>query len=113
MFYTPEQMGITPKEVDEICEKLWADRLKYGSTCPDCGADPREKHIEGCDVARCTSCGGQRLSCDCEDGESEVWSGLWPGVKECYEQKLICYDTAMGLNHWCFDLNEQHVRSLK
>jgi len=106
MFYTPEQMGITQTQVNEICETLWKKELETSNnTCHDCGVKPNEQHKEGCDAARCTSCGGQRLSCDCEDGEPDIWTGLWAGIKECYENKMICYDTAMGYNRWCFDLN--------
>ena len=71
------------------------------------------KHDDNCDVARCTKCGGQRLSCDCKngDGDSDIWSGLWPGVMECYKNKLICYDTCRYPDNgkelgWCFDLNK-------
>jgi hypothetical protein len=112
MFYTPEQKNLTPQQIDEICEQLW--KLEKPKSCHDCGAKPGERHEEGCDVARCTSCGSQRLVCSCEDGEPEIWTGLWLGVKECYEQKLICFDEGFNSNwHWCFDLNKWYENSLK
>lgn len=106
---TPEEMGLSSSQVDEIVEKLWEERKEsFNAKCPDCGAKPKEHHIEGCDVARCTSCGHQRLSCDCKDGEPEVWSGVWPGIKECYDQKLIAWDSKYLF--WTFDLNTFYSR---
>jgi len=107
MFLTPKQMGLNESEIAEIAERLWKE--EEISKCPDCQVEPGENHDEMCDVARCTSCKGQRLSCDCEDGEPDIWTGKWPGVKECYERKLICYDKCKLPNGkeigWTFDLN--------
>jgi ABC-type ATPase with predicted acetyltransferase domain len=52
--------------------------------CPECGAKPGEAHKEGCDVERCSVCGGQRLQCNCEghDPAFARWSGFWPGQLE-------------------------------
>ena len=41
----------------------------------------------------------------------EVWSGIWPGIKECYEQKLIAYGS--GGEGWVFDLNTYYSNKLK
>ena len=38
-----------------------------GSRCGDCGAVKGHVHHWGCDCDRCPACGGQLLSCDCED----------------------------------------------
>ena len=52
--------------------------------CHDCNAKPGEMHRVGCDVERCSVCGGQRLQCGCSghDPAFARWSGFWPGVLE-------------------------------
>ena len=68
------------------------------SNCHDCGAKPGEPHHAGCDVERCSACGGQRLGCDCKghDPLFARWSGWWPGSLEA---------AALGI-----DLNEFYVK---
>lgn len=54
--------------------------------CHDCGASPGELHKKMCDVERCPDCGGQYISCDCEEEPTRPrlpWTGIWPGVVEC------------------------------
>jgi len=82
-------------------------KTHHPGKCPDCGVKTGEKHVEGCDVARCLKCGGQRLSCDCKGkaGGGDIWTGLWPGVKECHEKGYVVYDTASG--QIMFDLNRE------
>jgi hypothetical protein len=53
--------------------------------CPDCQVSPSEAHDDGCDVARCTECGHQRISCHHDDGDTgwgQIWTGTWPGVAD-------------------------------
>lgn len=56
--------------------------------CPDCGVLPALAHDDGCDVARCTVCGFQRISCEHEssnEGWGQIWTGRWPGDAEVEE----------------------------
>lgn len=56
--------------------------------CPDCGIDIGAPHQDGCDVARCTECGWQRISCRhgySDLGWGAIWTGIWPGILECQE----------------------------
>jgi hypothetical protein len=51
-----------------------------GPRCPDCDAATGQPHGEGCDVARCTVTGNQRLSCDRinHDCGNQIWTGPSP-----------------------------------
>lgn len=58
--------------------------------CPDCAVDPGVRHAEGCDVARCTGCGKQRLlhghpGAPPEWNSPNIWTGEWPGDEEVSE----------------------------
>ena len=78
----------------EVLDTLLLDVLKVANKkCPDCGVAPGKLHTPGCDVARCLECGGQRLSCDCNDdkGYGDIWIGLWPGTINCYEYGLVSH----------------------
>ena len=52
--------------------------------CGDCGAKPGQQHMDGCDVERCSVCGGQRMCCGCKghDKNFAKWTGIWPGYAE-------------------------------
>ena len=111
MWITAEKAGLTPKEIDEICEKLISEAHDEADTlCHDCGVEPGQPHLEGCDVARCTTCKGQRLGCDCEEENEDIWTGIWPGLLEALEMKLICcWD---GDLKWTADLNTYTIRKM-
>lgn len=72
-------------------------------TCGDCGVQPGQPHVPGCDVERCKNCGWQAIGCDCPSPEGEyastldgtfgewkftIWTGRWPGKVEVEEYGL-------------------------
>jgi hypothetical protein len=64
------------------------ERRARGTECGDCAVPVGSPHVDGCDVARCTECGWQRISCghgDADVGWGAVWTGEWPGDEECRE----------------------------
>ena len=73
-------------------------------TCHDCGCAPSMQHREGCDVERCSVCGGQRLSCSCAGHDPQLvkWNGEMPpgargiaeNAKEKAEAVLVLLDKA-------------------
>lgn len=75
---SPEDMGISETEKEEILERLYAEaKANATRSCHDCGVSPGEIHDGGCDVARCGSCKGQAISCGCGDTSvTDVWTGM-------------------------------------
>lgn len=106
MWQTAEEVGLSKEEIFKICEKLIKKERKNSKrVCPDCAVQVEQPHIDGCDVARCLRCGGQALSCKCKTAANDIWTGMWPGIQECYDKKLI---SRFGNKaEWGFDLNTE------
>lgn len=99
----------------EALDKLLLEEIKTSDRhCGDCGVIPGEKHLDGCDIAECLVCRGQRLQCSCENGSGDIWTGLWPGTIECYEYGLTCrWKGPEPVKGWgkgfSFDHNSLHI----
>ena len=94
----------------ELLKSLFDAATSKKGPCRDCGARIGKPHENGCDVARCTICGGQDLSCNCgkKKRPMEIWDGVWPGVRTAYQEKLVCHGPD-GVP--IFDLNEVAARN--
>lgn len=87
--------------------------------CYDCGVAPDAPHIDGCDVARCTLCGWQRISCGHfarDVGWGAVWTGEFPGcaeVRKGYGRDLndLASRAHQGLLEWDQDAQEWRPRT--
>ena len=70
--------------------------MKNLVSCHDCGVRPGLAHERGCDVERCSACGGQRLQCECShhDPAFARWTGNWPGALEADALGITLNDVA-------------------
>lgn len=111
MWINDKEAELSQQEINDIVERLWKEENERADDCPDCGVKSGETHIVGCDLARCVHCGDQTLFGECECGavENDNWTGLWPGVKEAYSNKLICYWSLDKEPEWRFDLNRAAI----
>jgi len=57
---------------------------RYGAVepcqCHDCGVMPDGYHHPGCDIEECPRCGGQLISCRCN--ESGTFADLMPRIRQ-------------------------------
>jgi len=62
-----------------VCQTVELDN------CFSCKVVAGKIHKKKCDIERCSVCGGQKLSCECEghDKQFAAWKGFWPGELEC------------------------------
>lgn len=53
---------------NEIEERDWVAKFaRQGTPCGDCGVQPGEQHLIGCDLEQCPRCHGQAIGCECKN----------------------------------------------
>ncbi|QDT59486.1 hypothetical protein SV7mr_19930 [Stieleria bergensis] len=80
--------------------------MKTRTNCPDCGVEPGQPHINECDVELCSSCGLQRITCDCQGHVplKSVWTGEWPKPKsELGEEQFFVNYTSIHVGCGQYD----------
>jgi hypothetical protein len=97
-------MKSSPANAEWLGPRAWPG---WGN-CPDCNAPIGAEHVTWddpqfgngeCDVARCLETGRQRLSCEeSHDHGRDVWTGEWPGERECFEMGLLTESGDPDLN---------------
>jgi hypothetical protein len=60
--------------------------------CPGCGVAPGHIHVTGCLAELCSHCGYPRCKSEEHDPGFSRWTGIYPGIPECYALGLIHED---------------------
>jgi hypothetical protein len=86
---------------------MTADQSLDVKRCPDCQVAPGVVHEGGCDVARCRVTGNQMLICAVFAWPhycmADIWTGVWPGVKECERWGWFTAEGQPDLNRLAVD----------
>ena len=90
-----------------LLDGLLQEHMGGSTNCPDCAVKPGENHHKDCDAACCLKTGRQRLSCNCGNCGDQIWTGLWSGVQQCYDNGWVVYDTSCQC--LMFDINRAVV----
>ena len=82
---------IRPKPREVRAVQLQIHKIK---NCPGCSAEPGHVHVPGCLAEMCSHCGQVRRTCrsDQHDPAFSRWTGIYPGVAECFALGLIKED---------------------
>ena len=98
----------------ELLDRLLQQARQDEGPCRDCLVEPGKRHRAGCDTARCTNCGGQRLSCDCTTGRTDIWDGLWPHTMLCHQKGWVAKWEGAGVfeGDYTFDYNRATVETI-
>lgn len=90
-----------PDTWDYINQRLREFESGQFGCCPDCDAIPGNYHECGCDVERCPNCGGQLISCSCEEPKNTErikWMGYWHFIPFCDREGITLNDLYMNYN---------------
>ena len=70
----PEKLAAAQKDTEyQIGDKVYPRIPNDSDTiCHDCAAIQGEYHVPGCDVEQCPKCGGQSISCGCDNKAYEA-----------------------------------------
>lgn len=121
---------VAPK-LDEMCQIIageWGDSdgfpdgdeirkvltLPYpGRPCPDCAVLVGHAHEDGCDIAACTLCGHQRITCAHvfgEGGWGQIWDGTMPGVADARRFSVDLNELGRMANAGLVEWDQTHQR---
>ncbi len=61
--------------------------------CPVCGSRMYAPHDDGCPIAKCSVCGGDKIKCTCKDHDPTFypWLGTLPGRFEAFSLDIVLY----------------------
>lgn len=103
------------------------ERTSTSPACPDCRALSRQRHLDQCDVQRCSDCGSQRITSDCPGHDPAIssWTGELPDrflkltFEEACEDLIATFtdyvesDGPEGLANWWSQMNGEHAEWVK